>query len=336
MQAKKMYAYLNKTKEQGGLQLVELPVPLCKPNQALIKISAVGLNFRDLRIFEGNYTFKFKYDTIIGSDASGTVVKVGNSVSDFWIGKDVIINPNVLWGSNDDVPSEEFSILGTPENGVFCEYIALNVDRLVVKPQHLNAVQAAALPLTGITAYRAIFTKAQIKSNDNVLITGVSGGVAQIALQFCNSLGAHCWVTTSNQDKAEKALKLGAVGVTDYTKEDIVQALGKVNFDVVIDCSGGFQINSLLKLLKPMGKLVLYGAMNGKTDNFDLFTLYYNQLQVLGTLMGNDKEFQKMIDFVSESQITPIIDCVLPFSAIQMGFDILKQKKHFGKIILTL
>jgi len=333
-----MLAYRNRPKKLDGLQLLQIPVPKPKPDEVLIKVEAVGLNFRDLRMAEGSYSFKYKPDTIIGSDCCGVVVDVGHLVDEQWLNKVVIVNPIQNWGDDLETPSGDFSILGTPNDGVFCEYFAINVNRIIEKPTHLSIEEAAVLPLAGLTAYRAIFTKGRIISGETILITGASGGVAQLVILLALAAGAKVYVTSGTEEKIERAKSLGAFDGANYQKDDLGHFFGSRNltFDCIIDSAGGEQINGLLPLIKPSGKLVLYGAMNGKPSSFDLFTLYYNQLQIYGTLVGNDSEFADMINFVSAHQIRPIVDSVFRFTDIQLAFEKLKNKTHFGKIVLKL
>lgn len=334
---KTMKAYINRKPEKGGLSLEQVPISQVESTEVLIKINAVSLNYRDLRMVEGTYTFNFFYDTILGADAAGEVIGVGEYVGNEWVGKKVIINPNVKWGENSDLPSDEFSILGSPFNGVFSEYVVVDISKIALQPEHLTDEEAACLPLSGITAYRALFTKAKVKKGDTLLVTGISGGVAQFIAQFSIAAGIKTYSTSSIDGNLTTAKNWGVVDGMNYRKTRIAAYFNAQNkkFDAIIDCAGGEQINDLLSVLKPMGRLVLYGAMNGKVKDFDLFTLYYNQLQVIGTLMGNDNEFTQMLTLVNNYKIKPKIDSVFKFEELPLALNKLKGRNHFGKIVLS-
>ncbi|MCS6904733.1 MAG: alcohol dehydrogenase catalytic domain-containing protein, partial [Bacteroidia bacterium] len=158
------------------------------PDEVIVKLQAAALNHRDIWIQKGQYA-KIQLPITLGSDGSGVVTKVGANVSQDWIGKEVVINPNVNWGDNEKVQSKEYCILGMPHPGTFAEYIQIPAHRLALKPQHLNFVESAAFPLAGLTAYRAMIKKGAPQQGDSVLVTGIGGGVALFAMQFAIAVG---------------------------------------------------------------------------------------------------------------------------------------------------
>lgn len=319
------------------LQLTEVDRPEPKPGQALIKIKAAALNRRDQWCREGKYP-NLVYNCIMGSDGSGVVESVGHAEDTSWVGKEVIINPNINWGYNPAAQSPDYRLLGMPDNGTFAEYIVVNVDRLHSKPANLDMEAAAALPLAGVTAYRAVFTQGHVKSGDNVLISGVGGGVAQFAFLFSVAAGANTYITSSNNQKLEKAIELGAKGgfnykTVDWPKTALKQTGG---FDVVIDSAGGDQINDFIRMINPAGSIVFYGATNGLPKSLDLYRLFWSQGRLQGSTMGSDEEFETMIAFIEKHKIKPVIDSIRPFDDIISGFNDLKDGKQFGKIIIKI
>jgi zinc-binding alcohol dehydrogenase/oxidoreductase len=197
-------------KEQS-FQLEEVENPILQKDQALVKVHFAALNHRDQWIREGQYA-KIQLPAILGSDGCGEVTAVYNDEDKHWIGKEVIINPNINWGNNPAVQSREYQILGMPTHGTLAEYIVVKTDRLHVKPDYLTSEQAAALPLAGVTAYNALFNKGNVKHGMNVLISGVGGGVAQFAFLFTNAVGANVYVTSSKENVIQKCKDLGAKG----------------------------------------------------------------------------------------------------------------------------
>jgi len=333
-----MISYQTKMSWEGGVGLHDTEIPTAKKGQVLIKLNYAGLNRRDYKIKQGWYLKNYTFGSILGSDGSGKVVEVKSKLDSDWLGKDVIINPNILWGDNDLVPSPEYTILGMPNNGTLAEYVVVGIDRIHGRPNHLSMIESAALPLASLTAYRAIVKKAQLLPKQNILITGAGGGVAQMAIKFSLGLGANVFVTSGHESKIERVKNWGVVDGVNYKSNNWdKELLGKSGaFDVVLDSSGSDQINTLLKLLKPNGKYVFYGATNGSPKKFDLSKIYYNQLQIVGTLMGSDSDFSNMLDFVSQNGIKPEIEKVFPIKEIDHAFKIMEEQSQFGKIVIQL
>lgn len=321
----------------GQIELREVPKPSPTKGQALVRIKAAALNRRDDWIREGKYP-NIRFGIIMGSDGAGVVEAVGDEADEPWIGQEVVINPNIDWGPDVDVQSSKYTILGMPVNGTFAEYIVVPVDRLHHKPFHLDFLQAAALPMGALTAFRALFRKGELQSGQNILISGFGGGVAQFAFLFAQAIGANVYVTSGSSEKLEKALKLGAKGAYNYRKESTYPDLWKTKggFDLVIDSAGGDQLNNFIKILRPKGKIVIYGATNGLPARLDLYRMFWNQLSIIGSTMGNDHEFSEMISFVSKNQIRPIIDSIRPFSKIVDSFPDITRPNKAGKIVFQV
>ncbi len=319
----------------SNLAVQEISKPRPKPGEVLIRVFAAALNHRDLWIVEGQYA-QIRYPAVLGSDGCGIVERTGSMDDGHWIGKEVVINPAINWGSDPRAQSEQFEILGMPRKGTFAEYLVVPADRLVVKPEHLSYAEAAALPLAGLTAYRAVFTQADVQPGDKVLITGVGGGVAQMAFLFAKTVGAEVWVTTGSEWKLARALELGAAGGVNYLEKhwDVQLHRETGGFDVIIDSAGGAQLNQLLKLLKPGRILVTYGATLGRPDGLDLHRLFWRQLCIQGTTMGTDEEFAEMIAFVQKHKLVPVIDRVYPFPEILRAFERMRQGAQFGKLVV--
>jgi zinc-binding alcohol dehydrogenase/oxidoreductase len=321
----------------GVIEFKDVPKPAPGNGQALIKMKATALNRRDDWIREGKYP-NIRFGVIMGSDGAGIVESVGTEADQPWVGQEVVINPNIEWGPDPEVQSGKYTILGMPVDGTFAEYALVSIDRLHRKPFHLDFLQAAALPMGALTAFRALFRKGELKGGQNVLISGFGGGVAQFAFLFAKAAGANVYVTSGSTDKLEKALKLGAKGAYNYKKETTYPDLWKTKggFDLVIDSAGGDQLNNFIKILKPKGRIVFYGATNGLPAKLDLYRMFWNQLSLLGSTMGNDHEFSEMLSFVSKHQIRPLIDSIRPFSKIAESFPDITKPNKVGKIVFQI
>jgi NADPH:quinone reductase-like Zn-dependent oxidoreductase len=321
----------------GKIEIIDVPKPTLTAGKALVKIKSAGLNRRDDWIREGKYP-NIRFGVTMGSDGAGVVEEVFEESDREWVGKEVIINPNIDWGNDPDVQSKNYTILGMPHNGTFAEYALVNVDRLQPKPAHLDFLQAASLPLGGLTAYRALFRKGKLKSGQNVLISGFGGGVAQFAFLFAKAAGANVYITSGSDEKIARALKMGAKGAYNYKKEPTYTDLWKTKggFDLVIDSAGGDQLNNFIKVLRPNGNIVFYGATNGLPAKIDLYKMFWNQLTLEGSTMGNDTEFADMLAFVSKHEIRPIIDSIRPFSKIVESFPDITKPNKVGKIVFQV
>jgi NADPH:quinone reductase-like Zn-dependent oxidoreductase len=320
--------------ENNQLEFIEKEIPKPKEYEVLVKINAVALNHRDQFIREGKYP-GITSGTILGSDACGTVIETGEKVDTVWESKDVVINPNIGWGDNKNVQSSDYHILGTPSDGLFSEYVVINAEKIAEKPGHLNPESASALPLGGMTAYRALFHHGKCQTGENVLISGVGGGVAQFAFQFALAKGAHVYITSSDEVKRTKAIEMGAKDAFNYRNEEWVKEAKQKSggFDLVIDSAGGDGINDLIKLMKPAGRIVFYGATQGKPKNLDVHRMFWNQITLQGSTMANDDEFKAMLAYVTKNRIEPILDSVRPFDEIVDAFDKMKEGQQFGKLV---
>ena len=320
------------TQEPEPLQLKSLDKPKISGRECLVRLNYGALNRRDQWIREGKYP-GIRFDTILGSDGCG-VVEEG---SDDRIGKEVILNPNVSWGENPIAQSADYSVLGMPINGTLAEYIKISEDRLIEKPEYLSSEEASALPLAGLTAFRALFTKGQVTGKNKVLITGIGGGVAQFVMQFATAIGAEVYVTSGSNHKIKRAIAQGALGGFDYSNKAWVNDACKIGgFDIIIDSAGGDLINSYLKLVKPGGRIIVYGSTSGTPRNLDVFRLFWSQAQIMGSTMGNDQEFSDMVNFAIKHQLKPTIDEVYDLKSYLEAFDRFKSPDHFGKIVLKI
>ncbi|MFZ9235645.1 MAG: alcohol dehydrogenase catalytic domain-containing protein [Algoriphagus sp.] len=322
--------------QAAKIQLLDLPKPVCGPGEVLIKIKAAALNHRDEWCRKGLYP-NLKDGVILGSDGAGIVEEVGAGVNSSLVGQEVLINPAKNWGDNEKAQSREFEILGMPSNGTLAEYIAVPADRIHEKPKHLNWEEAAALPLAGLTAYRALVVKGQLQAGDQVLVTGIGGGVAQFAAQLALALGAKVFVSSSDPEKIAQAIAQGASMGFNYTEANwssaALQQTG--GMDLVIDGASGDTLPHLMEVCKPGSRIVFYGATRGNPGQLEARKLFWNQLQLIGTTMGTDTDFLHMLQLVEKFNIKPVVDQCYPFSKAEEAFDRMKQGKQFGKITLV-
>jgi len=314
----------------------EYPDPIVQKGEMKIKIKAAALNHRDVYIQQGLYP-GIIYPVVPGSDGSGLVEEVYAPEFQDWIGKSVILNPNKFWGNNEKYQAKPYQILGMPSQGTLAEYVSIPADRVVEKPSHLNDEQAAALPLAGLTAYRALFSRGKLQAGEKILISGIGGGVALTALQFALAAQAEVWVSSGSQEKINQAMALGAKGGICYNQDSWHKNLLEQSglFDLIIDSAGGKDFSFFPDLCNFGGRIVFFGGTHG---NFTLNPqkVFWKQLDILGSTMGSDLDFNQMISFVSTHQISPLVSQSWPAHRIDEAFQCMKESKQFGKIVIQV
>ena len=304
----------------------ELELPALNEGMAEIEVKAVALNRRDYYITQGLYP-GVEFPVVLGSDVSG-----------IFKNEEVIVNPNIDWGANEAVQSDAYHILGMPSWGGMAQYVQVAKDRIHPKPAHLSLEEASALPLAGLTAFRAVKTKGNCKAGEKVLINGIGGGVATFAFQFALAMGAEVYVTSGSEEKLNKALEMGAKGTANYKTEHWHKQLAKDSggFDLIIDSAGGKGFANLAKLCRPAARIVFYGGTRGKIEGLSPQILFWRQVTVMGTTMGSDKDFEDMLAFVNTHKIKPVIDSVFDWKESDHAFEILKASSQMGKVVLRV
>lgn len=319
------------------VELTDLVLPPLKYNEVKVALKAAALNRRDEWCRQGLYP-NLKDGVVLGSDGAGVVSQIGKGVSADWLGKEVIINPAFSWGPLEYAKANEFGILGMPDHGTMAEAVQVPADRLHPKPSHLSWEEAASLPLAGLTAYRALFVQGQLREGENVLVTGIGGGVSQFVAQFAQIAGAKVYANSSNIAKISKATQLGVLRGFDYTDPDwVAQALDATGgFDLIVDSAMGDTLATLIDLAKPSGRIVLYGATRGNPGGFNARKVYWNQLTIKGSTMGSDSNFTEMLEFVNRTKIAPVIDSIFDLEEAVEGFERMKAGHQMGKIVIRI
>ncbi|OYU95662.1 MAG: alcohol dehydrogenase [Bacteroidetes bacterium B1(2017)] len=321
----------------GKFTFQEFEKPIPTSSELLIKVSYAALNHRDVWIQKGQYA-GLVFPITCGSDGCGVVEAVGADVDASWIGKEVIVNPSLNWGPNPRVQAKDYVILGLPNHGFFAQYVSVPANLVYEKPVHLKAKEAAAFPLAGLTGFRALFGRAKAQKGETVLITGVGGGVALFAAQFAIAAGCKVYVTSGSEEKLEAAKALGAIGGANYKTPDWHKALAKESggFDVIIDGAGGPDFAKLIDLCKPSGRIACYGATVGTWNAGIPAKVFWKQIDILGSTMGNNEEFAQMVQFISEHKIVPVVAQTFALNQCEEAARFMDEGKQFGKIVLEI
>jgi zinc-binding alcohol dehydrogenase/oxidoreductase len=319
------------------LEIKDMKQPVPVKDQVLVKLHASSLNHRDLWIQAEQSTVPDNGVTL-GSDGAGTVEAVGEEGDQTLIGREVIINPSLEWGKEPAFQADSFKILGYPDNGTFASWIVISKKQIHNKPEHLTLEEAAAVPLSALTAYRALFTKARIRPGEKVLITGIGGGTALWVLQLAVAFQAKVYVTSSSKEKIERAISLGATGGFDYKAPTWVDEAKKSSrgFDVIIDSAAGPQFKDLLDVAAHGGRIVVFGRTAGDITDIPPRLLFNKQLSIQGSLMGTRDEFLSMLDFIEKKNIKPIIDKTFKLADVNEAMKYMASASQFGKILLKV
>jgi zinc-binding alcohol dehydrogenase/oxidoreductase len=320
--------------------LRDVPAPVAGAGEILIDLHAAALNHRDVWIQKGQYA-GLNFPRTIGSDGAGVVAAHGPDVPAGApaVGARVLINPGHNWGDNPRAQSREFTILGMPHDGTFAQQVAVPARYVHALPEHLSFEQGAALPLGGVTAYRAAFTRAGVQAGERVLVSGVGGGTALLALQLCLARGAEVWVTSGSDEKLARAQTLGAKGGISYKIENWAPQLVKQAggaFDVIIDSAAGPGFGALLDAAAPGGRIVFYGGTLGVIPDVPPAKVFWKQLSILGSTMGTEQDFADMLALVEESKLVPVVDQVFPLAEGEKALRRMADGQQFGKIVLQI
>jgi zinc-binding alcohol dehydrogenase/oxidoreductase len=320
-----------------NLKLEDAPDPQPGAGEAVVRLKAAALNHRDVFIWQKLYP-GIKLPAILGSDGAGVVAAVGDGVDRSLIGQEVVIEPGLDWGPSEETQGSNYRILGMPEDGTYAEMIKIPAENLHPKPAHLTFEEAAALPLAGLTAYRAVVTRAKVKAGETVLVTGVGGGVAMFAAQIAKQLGARVFVTSGGDDKLARAGALGVEGGANYKNPDWGKTITQMTGggpNVVIDSAGGESMETAIKIIKQAGRIAFYGATTGLAK-IDLYRFFFKQLSMFGSTMGSPREFAAFLKLYDEAKLHPMVDQVFPLAEAAAAHRRMNESEQFGKIVLKI
>jgi len=335
----KAWRFLN-TFGLENLSCVDLPDPRPAPGQALIRVRACSLNFRDLVVSKGGYGRAIKPPLTPLSDGAGEVLEVGEGVIRVKPGDRIaaIFMQGWLDGPPDDAKAA--TALGGALDGMLAEKVCLNASGLVPVPAHLSFEEAAALPCAAVTAWHSLFDSGRLQPGQTVLIQG-TGGVSVFALQFAKLAGARVIATTSGRgDKEARLHALGADSVINYTTNPDWDRAAReftsgVGVDHVIEVGGAGTLPLSLKAVRRGGHIALIGVLSGGGE-IDPRFIFLKQARIQGIYVGSRKMFEDMNRAIAASGIHPVIDRVFPFDAAPAAFTYLESGAHFGKVCIRL
>ena len=310
----------------GELRSETIPDPQPGSGEAVVELRAAGLNRRDLLVRTGTYPFPLPL--VPGSDGAGVRRDTG---------EEIVVFPGLGWGDREDAPAEGFGILGGPRDGTYAELIALPVENLFPKPSALSWAEAAAFPLAAVTAYRGLFSRGGLSSGETVLILGAGSGVSTFAVSMAAQAGARVLVTSSSDEKIERARALGAEAGVNYARMPdwpaAVEELGPV--DLVFDSVGSTWQQSL-DAVRAGGRVVVFGGTGGTEVTLQVRPFYFRQQSLHGTQLGSPRDFEGLLRMLEEATWKPVLDSVRPLAEADAALARLESGEHFGKLVLEI
>lgn len=302
--------------------------PVAAPGWVVVELRASALNWHDVLVRQGLYGSPLPH--VLGSDGAGVRRDTG---------EEVVILPSLWWGDRPEAPGPSWEILGDRQRGTHAELVRVPEECVAPKPERLTWTEAAALPLTGLTAYRALFTRGQLRAGEWVLLLGAGSGVTTIATSLAAAVGANVIVTSSADEKIRRSQELGARGGVRYTDPDWVRAAVDLTperrgFDLVLDSVGQTWPDSIAAT-RPGGRVVVFGATQGDRASLEVRPFYFGQYSLLGTTMGSPADLDGLLGLLqTHGHIRPAIDTVLDLADGADAHRRLERREHFGKLVL--
>jgi NADPH:quinone reductase-like Zn-dependent oxidoreductase len=334
----------------GGIEhltLQELPRPEIKaPVDVLVRVHTAALNRIDLWVAGGLPGTAQAFPHIVGSDGAGIVEAIGGAVWQVSLGDRVMINPGISCGrcaaclEGEESLCSSFRILGEHLPGLAAEYAVVPAENLALVPVEMSWAEAAGFSLATLTAWRMLTTRARLRAGETVLVWGIGGGVSLAALQVITLLGGRAIVTSGSETKLAAAQRLGASAALHHGSDDVVAEVRRLTAgrgaDVVIDSVGERTFSQSLRALRRGGRVVICGATTGPAAAFDLRRLFWHQWSILGSTMGNRREYAEIVRLAHQGRLRPVIDRVLPLSEGVAAFERMQRGEQIGKLVLEV
>lgn len=335
----------------GGVEQIryrdDLPMPEpAAPTDVRLRVQAAALNHLDLFVLEGLPGVTLRDDWVVGTDAVGIVDHVGADVAGVRPGDRVVVNAGLsdrtceycLDGEQPLCP--RYQVMGEHVSGLAAEYVVVPAANVLPIPGHIPDAVAAGFALAAMTAWRMVVSRAAIRRTDEVLVWGIGGGVAQMALQICKLHGARVWVTSGDDAKLERARAMGADETLNHRTQDVAAEIrartGKRGVTLVVDSVGEATWDRSLRALGRRGRLVTCGGTSGPMVQTDVRRLFWNQWSLLGSTMGNDAEFAAVVAELAAGRLVPTVDSVHALRDGREAYVRLRSGAQFGKVVLQV
>ncbi|HMQ23548.1 MAG TPA: zinc-binding dehydrogenase [Planctomycetota bacterium] len=327
-----------------ALQVVDIEEPELGPGEVRVAMAAVALNHLDVWVRRGVPGHVFPLPIVPCSDGAGRVVEVGAAVRGLSVGDEVFVLPGVsdprgeatLRGEDQLDPSYE--ILGEARDGLACERVVLPQENVHRKPQRLSLVEAAAFPLSFLTAWNMVVRRACVQPGETVLVQAAASGVGVAVVEICHLIGARVIATAGSADKCARLEGLGVLRAIRYDEEDVVTALREVapgGVEVVVDHVGKATFDASLRCLRRAGRYVTCGATTGTSVGVHLGHVFFKSLSILGSTMGRRGDLLQIARLMDQGRLSPVVGAVLQgLEAVREGHRLLEDRSVFGKVVI--
>jgi len=331
--------------EHGGpevLRYEDAPDPELRAGDVIVRVRACALNHLDLWNRRG--VNKLPMPHILGADVAGEVV---DSADKQWpAGRRVMLQPGLSCGRCDaclegrDNECPRYDVLGTQSDGGYAELVRVPLQNVVAIPDAIGFAEAAAFPLTFVTAWHMLVTRAKIRPGEDVLVLGAGSGVGQAAIQIAWLHGARVFATAGTDEKLARAREIGAYEVVNHHTQDVAAEIRRFTsnrgVDVVIEHVGEATWERSLKCMKRGGRLVTCGATTGYKAGIDLRFLFSRQYTIMGSYMGTKAELLRAAQFFFAGQLRPVVDRTFPLAEAAAAQAYLERGEQFGKVVLEV
>ena len=335
-------------KEHGGTEKLiytDVPKPVIRPEEVLIKVRACALNHLDIWTRLGMPGVQIPLPHILGCDIAGEVEEIGKKVKNLKIGRRVIVAPGFLpkrdplAGTCWDSLSDQYKILGFQVDGGYAEFAKVPAENVIEVSNRLSFEEWAAVPLVFLTAWHMLVTRAELKKGETVLIHAAGSGVGSAAIQVAKFIGAKIITTVGSDEKIMRAKAIGAHHVLNYKRQDFAKETREITkgrgVDVVLEHIGPETFAKSLAALAKKGRLVTCGVTSGPSVQLDLRFLFVRQFSIIGCYMGGLKELKTVVKHLESRKIKPTVDKVFPLREARQAHERMLARQNFGKIILV-
>jgi NADPH:quinone reductase-like Zn-dependent oxidoreductase len=322
-----------------SLAVAERPEPEPGKGEVKIRMKASSLNFRDFLMVQGLYNPRQPLPIIPCSDGVGEVVEIGEGVSRVKVGDRVAGCFFQGWPSGEPTAEKAVTTLGSPLDGMLAEYRVLNEQGVVHVPEHLSDEQAATLPCAALTAWSALVTYGGRKAGDTILVQG-TGGVSMFGLQIGKMIGARVVVTSSRNEKLDRAVRMGADHGINYKETPKWGKAARewadgIGVDHVIEVGGAGTLQESLQAVRIGGEISMIGVLSGGAKELSILPILMKNVRVQGIFVGHREGFEAMNRAMAQHKLVPVVDRVFPFQEVKKALQVMERGEHFGKICLS-
>lgn len=336
--------YLNRHGDASAVEYGDLSEPRLLAGAVKVKVKAVSINHLDIWIRKGMPQLKLPFPHVLGSDAAGVVEAVGEGVTAFNVGDEVIVHPGLSCGrcefclTGEESLCRHYKILGEQVSGLGAELVVVPERNLFLKPKSVSFIEAASIPLVFTTAWHMVFRRGEVGPGTTVLIHAAGSGVSSAAIQMVRLAGGTVIATGGDEKKRALAERLGAHYALDSKSAELAKQVKQLcprGVDVILDHVGQGTWETNFKVVRWGGKIVTCGATSGFAVNLDLRQIFFRQVQLLGSTMGSKGDFARQLELVTNGKLKPVVAATYPFAEVREAHKFLESRQALGKIVLT-